>query len=687
MTKRFRDDDEDEDDELKPVFVDTSLDTHLVVLVSPLLSFSLLKERIVMEHFNCFPNFGEIKIDALKVKREQKYYHLSDSMLIKVAFHGVEGWFVYADVSVTSFDKPSKALSITVKKLQPNLTLQKHVPTLQMPENAYKNIEKEAAKSDSPGDDPRQHGKKSSKRHKTETTPVKSTPKFEDNNARKASLMETQGIVLPSKVVEVSAAGDVDTSSVSTDAAAETDTAKRRCEVLRQSEGTVKSLKTLSSDLNQETAVHIVSRVKKFRRKLKGDGDGVDKSHVLKSGEGPDITRNDVSAFDSGKITSGKGINDEDVTPLKSSEVEVTESENTSKKMKTSKGSRRENNDLESANTTLKGTSTNAGGFCNEVSEVDNPVAASGSPAKKKKKNKKDVDGVNGRDAAQLGRVPDVMQNGVTTLDSETLGISEIESDNKRTGDAEIEKSEDIAKKKKKKTHKTKTSVTENEDLSTPRHNNDRELSDSRQEVAEFSQKGFSKTEQSADTMSKSEDEAKKKKKKTHKTKTSVTENEGLSSPRHNNDRELAGSRQEAAEFLQTGGIIKTEQSADTMSKSEDEAKKKKKKTHKTKTSVTENVDLSTPRHNNDREVADSRQEAAEFSQTGGISKIEQSADTLSKSRARSPSKQKSHLEDSSGFPLKERFNEKMKENAAPETVSNINERHICTLVEIVTAW
>ncbi|KAF2301752.1 hypothetical protein GH714_028895 [Hevea brasiliensis] len=57
-------------------------------------------EKIIHEHPLCFPQFGEIKIHAIKVKRRECYYHLSDSMLVKSAFHGVnKSWFISVDAS------------------------------------------------------------------------------------------------------------------------------------------------------------------------------------------------------------------------------------------------------------------------------------------------------------------------------------------------------------------------------------------------------------------------------------------------------------------------------------------------------------------------------------------------------------------------------------------------------------
>ncbi|KAB1201207.1 hypothetical protein CJ030_MR0G004688 [Morella rubra] len=82
------------------VFVDTSLDTHLALLVSDSDTVSDLKKKILYEHPLCFPNVGKIQIHALKVKRKGFFYHLSDSMLVKSAFDGVKNnWFLGVDAS------------------------------------------------------------------------------------------------------------------------------------------------------------------------------------------------------------------------------------------------------------------------------------------------------------------------------------------------------------------------------------------------------------------------------------------------------------------------------------------------------------------------------------------------------------------------------------------------------------
>ncbi|KAA8529682.1 hypothetical protein F0562_034218 [Nyssa sinensis] len=82
------------------VFIDTSLDTHLAMIVSDADTVADFKKKINSEHLQCFPKIGEIKIHALKVKRKACFYHLSDFMLVKSAFEGAKkNWFLSVDAS------------------------------------------------------------------------------------------------------------------------------------------------------------------------------------------------------------------------------------------------------------------------------------------------------------------------------------------------------------------------------------------------------------------------------------------------------------------------------------------------------------------------------------------------------------------------------------------------------------
>ncbi|KAF7813655.1 ankyrin repeat domain-containing protein 11-like [Senna tora] len=84
----------------RTVFIDTNLDTHLALIVSPADTVSDLKKKILLEHPLCFPKTGQIRIHAIKVKRRGYFYHLSDSMLVRSAFNGFnKSWFLSVDAS------------------------------------------------------------------------------------------------------------------------------------------------------------------------------------------------------------------------------------------------------------------------------------------------------------------------------------------------------------------------------------------------------------------------------------------------------------------------------------------------------------------------------------------------------------------------------------------------------------
>ncbi|KAK4429744.1 hypothetical protein Salat_1275000 [Sesamum alatum] len=104
MAKRCREPDSDGTGaaavEYSTVFVDTSLDTHLAMLVSSSDTVSDFRKKLVLEHMQCFPKIGEICIHSMKVKRRAYLYHLPDNMLVWSAFHGIKrNWFLSADVS------------------------------------------------------------------------------------------------------------------------------------------------------------------------------------------------------------------------------------------------------------------------------------------------------------------------------------------------------------------------------------------------------------------------------------------------------------------------------------------------------------------------------------------------------------------------------------------------------------
>ncbi|KAL0357827.1 UNVERIFIED_CONTAM: hypothetical protein Scaly_1468400 [Sesamum calycinum] len=126
MAKRRRESDSDGKGatavDYSTVFVDTSLDTHLAMLVSNSDTVSDFKKKLVLEHMQCFPKIGEIRIHSMKVRRRANLYHLPDNMLVWSAFHGVKrNWFLSADVSgipeVGGVDDDCRGLSTDANKI------------------------------------------------------------------------------------------------------------------------------------------------------------------------------------------------------------------------------------------------------------------------------------------------------------------------------------------------------------------------------------------------------------------------------------------------------------------------------------------------------------------------------------------------------------------------------------------
>ncbi|KAG8386014.1 hypothetical protein BUALT_Bualt03G0105000 [Buddleja alternifolia] len=82
-----------------PVFIDTNLGTHLAVPVSSDITVKEFKRELEKMHLNCFPEFGNIRVNALMVKQKSCCYHLSESLPLKYAFVGSDNtWFLQMDV-------------------------------------------------------------------------------------------------------------------------------------------------------------------------------------------------------------------------------------------------------------------------------------------------------------------------------------------------------------------------------------------------------------------------------------------------------------------------------------------------------------------------------------------------------------------------------------------------------------
>ncbi|XP_074274355.1 uncharacterized protein LOC141598572 [Silene latifolia] len=568
MAKRKRNDDvlnqhhEDEDDDeqqLRAVFVDTNIDTNIIVLISPFSSFSLLKERIVREHANCFAELGEIKINALKVKREQKYYRLSESMLLRTAFHGVETWFVFADVDKASLGQSAKTHSDPVTELQLNLTNHEHASNL--PNDPSKDSESEAMERGSDiGSPVAQNGSKRKRRKKEKhnsedlslalasSVPAENVHKIESIIAVDKSLLETKGLVsgfegepletrqpvskkddlqkndgasinFPSKVVETSTEGEVRTKEMR----------YNHPSIVRHVHGASSELegsgKISGSTLNQDSVVHNAeaiseSRVRKAKKNKKGGGDGADKIHSAEVGKGPDVMPYDVAAgresdrfnttieetplkqTDDSKLLLSRHeeVNKEDA-PLMSSELKNnTESRNASKKRRSSKAES-EHQDLSSIRESAdpESADTRQKGASTTSGETLKEAGCEPRAKKTKKTKTKDVDGVDGS-----LQVLKSIQYDVTALDSEKAAC-ERESNSKIIAEEKILETGNIAKKKKYKTKET-----------------DQDLDDSRQDVAEILQQAdISKPEQNPESANVTEETKVDKSKPSKKTKKS----------------------------------------------------------------------------------------------------------------------------------------------------------------------
>ncbi|AEC05500.1 COP1-interacting protein-like protein [Arabidopsis thaliana] len=82
------------------VFVKTSIDTRLALLLDSDDSVYAFKEKICKEHEQCFPSVGNITISALKVNLGGNDYHLSDCTILKTALQGLRNkdWFLSVDL-------------------------------------------------------------------------------------------------------------------------------------------------------------------------------------------------------------------------------------------------------------------------------------------------------------------------------------------------------------------------------------------------------------------------------------------------------------------------------------------------------------------------------------------------------------------------------------------------------------
>ncbi|CAA7405075.1 unnamed protein product [Spirodela intermedia] len=112
-----------------PVFVDTSLGTHVALVVSSDETVAEFKRKVCIEHAACFPSIGDVTVVSIKVRRRATYYHLSDSMLVRTAFSGIKGtWFIQMDVVPTSGHGNGPSSVDELVRDDSNLELNAHIP-------------------------------------------------------------------------------------------------------------------------------------------------------------------------------------------------------------------------------------------------------------------------------------------------------------------------------------------------------------------------------------------------------------------------------------------------------------------------------------------------------------------------------------------------------------------------------
>ncbi|KAJ4839360.1 hypothetical protein Tsubulata_043157 [Turnera subulata] len=99
------------------VFVDTNMDTHIALSVSPAISVAEFKRELERMHARCFAKLGDIKVHDLMVKRKGCFYHLPESLPLRCAFQGLKGnWFLFVVVRASdSLDKHGLSQCLTAK--------------------------------------------------------------------------------------------------------------------------------------------------------------------------------------------------------------------------------------------------------------------------------------------------------------------------------------------------------------------------------------------------------------------------------------------------------------------------------------------------------------------------------------------------------------------------------------------
>ncbi|KAL1193033.1 hypothetical protein V5N11_026083 [Cardamine amara subsp. amara] len=90
--------------EMQTIFIETSLQTRLALTINENDHVLAFKDKFSKEHAMCFPDFGEITVSTLKVKWQDHFYHLSDSMSLSKVFEN-ENCEMFLFVDVASVEK------------------------------------------------------------------------------------------------------------------------------------------------------------------------------------------------------------------------------------------------------------------------------------------------------------------------------------------------------------------------------------------------------------------------------------------------------------------------------------------------------------------------------------------------------------------------------------------------------
>ncbi|KMT12979.1 hypothetical protein BVRB_4g090590 isoform A [Beta vulgaris subsp. vulgaris] len=84
-----------------PVFTETNLGTRIVIAVSPDITAGKFKGEFERAHVDCFPELGLLSINAVMVKQNSQFYHLSDLLPLKHVFQGFQdSWLLHVKASL-----------------------------------------------------------------------------------------------------------------------------------------------------------------------------------------------------------------------------------------------------------------------------------------------------------------------------------------------------------------------------------------------------------------------------------------------------------------------------------------------------------------------------------------------------------------------------------------------------------